>query len=425
MLFNEGFPKVPENILRPIKDYYIEIWKRNYTLNIQRITERNTPSRIFPIDFTGTRFEHLNKLKPSVEVILTSGNEAWCDPEIKKGKGKIKLGLKRPAASLYHTVEHEMFHYVQFLIQDYNSRYKNQKSEIGGLPSKKVMPDYKDVHGRGRHRRVAHSLRPIEYYPDLLTAVRELHYKFYEKYHKDPNWKEQIENSTKARTSFFMEFLNAVRNGESFGLYSGHIFKRFKTISEKFYFYMLKKAYEGFVNLPRNFNADEIKQLLSARTKDIVQKNQEKAQNASTETIGFSYLHPLRIESYDRCDIMGELGDQDLEVSDGLSDSGEYVFAYLGIFEKDNKNGAEYRLPQKPKNIARIFKTLKDLRNQNKDIFSLSVHDNKTGKVRDLNPDEIPLVYDSIFKEIKKRYLNAADVYSGDNLEKLIDGAYR
>ena len=424
MLLNEGFPSVPEKVLRPIKDYYIEIWKRNYTLNIQRITEKNTPHRTFRIDFTGTTFEHLNKMHPTIEVILTSGSEAWCDPEIKKGKGKIKLGLKRPAASLYHTVEHEVFHYIQFLIQDYNLRYKNQKSEIGGLPSKTVMPDYKDVHGRGRSRRIAHSLRPIEYYPDLLTTVRELHYKFYEKHHKDPNWKE-IENSTKAKTDFFMEFLNAVRNGESFGIYAGHVFKRFKTISEKFYFYMLKKAYEGFVNLPRNFDADEIKQLISTRTKDLIQKNLEKVNNASTKNIGFSYFHPLRFESYDRCDIMGELGDQDLEVSDGLSDSGEYVFAYLGIFEKENKNGSEYRLPIRPKNIENLFKTLKRLKNENKNIFSLSVNDNKTGKVRDLNPDEIPLVYDSIFKEIKKRYLDAADVYSGDNLEKLIDGAYR
>lgn len=424
MLIKEGFPALPDKILRPIKDYYIEIWKRNYILNIQRITEKNTPSRTFSLDFTGTPYEHLNRLKPSVEVILTAGSEAWCQPKITKGKGKIKLGLRRPASSLYQTVEHEMYHYVQFLIQDYNLRYKNQKSEIGGLPSRKIMPEYDNVHGLGRHRRIAHSLRPIEYYPDLLTSVRDLHYKYYEKYHKDPNWKE-IENSTKAKKDFFMEFLNAVRNGESFGVYAGHIFKKFKSISKKFYFYMLKKAYEGFVNLPRNFDADEIKQLLSDRTKDIIQKNMEKIKNASIETIGFSYLHPLKIESYNRGDIMGELGDQDLEVEDGLSNSGEYVFAYLGIFEKETRNGMEYRLPQKPKNIERIFKTLKDLKNQNKNIFSLRVHDNRTGKSRGLNPEEIPLVYDSIFKEIKKRYLDAADVNSGEHVEKLIDNSYQ
>ena len=276
MLLNEGFPAVPEKILRPIKDYYIEIWKRNYLQNIRRITETNTPHKTFKIDFTGTTFERLNKLKPEVTVILTSGSEAWCDPEIKKGKGKIKLGLKKPAASLYHTVEHEMFHYVQFLIKDYNLRYKNQKSEIGGLPSRKIMPPDKDVHGRGKHRRVAHFLRPIEYYPDLLTAVRELHYKFYEKYHKDPNWKEQIENSSKAKTSFFMEFLNAVRKGEDFGIYAGNVFKKFKSISEPFFFYMLGKAYRGFVNLPRNFDVEEIKQLLSDRNKANIKKSVER-----------------------------------------------------------------------------------------------------------------------------------------------------
>jgi len=281
MILNEGFPAVPEKILRPIKDYYIEIWKRNYALNIQRITEKNTPHRTFKIDFTGTTFEHLNKMHPAIEVILTSGNEAWCSPEIDNGQGTIKLGLKRPASALYHTVEHEVYHYVQFLTQQYNKKYKNTESEIGGLPSRKVVPDYKDIHGKGKHRRIAHSLRPIEYYPDLLTAVRELHYKYYENHHKDPNWKE-IENSTQAKTDFFMEFLNTVRNGEPFGLYAGRIFKRFKTISKKFYFYMLKKAYDGFVNLPRNFDANEIKQLLSDRTRDIVQKIQKKHKSPET-----------------------------------------------------------------------------------------------------------------------------------------------
>jgi hypothetical protein len=137
-----------------------------------------------------------------------------------------------------------------------------------GFPNKKLWRKNVDPHGfsvNGSMRtRVSHTQRPIEYYPDLLTAIRILFRDFYK---RTEDYQFSEEEKIEYKTKFFKSFLNAVNNTENTSnVFDEHLciksFREFKKISPEFYKKIIKISYDAFVNGEPNFNPKEIEKKL-------------------------------------------------------------------------------------------------------------------------------------------------------------------
>jgi hypothetical protein len=268
-IIEEGFFHVPENILKPIKDFYIENYKKYLENGKGKISRRLYPPKDFKLDFTGTKFEFLNFRNPSITVYLTSKGSFYHDLNHDKedtmnafnhGNVYLQLNTSIFRRILYDTIEHEVMHYMQSLM-------KNLHNEYGaGFPNKNLWR--KDVNAQGfstdgsGRTRVSHTQRPIEYYPDLLTVIRQLFQNYHDKIKRSPDYHILIDNE-KSKQYFFSQFLNAVNDSE----YSGEVFdkdltidtfRQFKKISPEFYKKILNIAYNAFVNGQPNFNPKQI-----------------------------------------------------------------------------------------------------------------------------------------------------------------------
>lgn len=286
LVINEGYFHIPQRIIKEIKDYYIEIYKKFYKSPSDEITEDKYPSKVFYLDFTGTSFDFLNfiKPKPTVLVKFTSEDSFFWDMEngvntLKtKNRGNIHIQLlKDPVLArniLSSIIEHEVMHFVQFLLHV----YKNKKA--GTVPDE-LMGPAAEIHGSSQtkegilRKRFRHAFRPIEYYPNIVSSVRELHNLFHERFTMIRDWS-TFSKWEKPKIKFFKKFLdlvNEVEVEESFTkLFENsvalHIFKDYKKLSPKFYERMLKILYKAFVNEDRNFDPKKIKDELMSIEKD-------------------------------------------------------------------------------------------------------------------------------------------------------------
>jgi hypothetical protein len=270
-IIEEGFFHVPEKVLKDIKDFYIENYKQYLKNNRGKISRRLYPPKDFKLDFTGTKFEFLNFRNPSITVYLTSKSSYYHDYNHDKedtmelyNHGNIYLQLNPNIFRriLMETIEHEVMHYIQSLMNSLHNQYG------AGFPNKKLWRKNVDPHGfsldgSGRTR-VSHTQRPIEYYPDLLTAIRILFQDFYKRT-KDYQFSE--EEKIEYKKNFFTSFLNAVNNTENTSnIFDEDLcinsFREFKKISPEFYKKMIKISYDAFVNGEPNFNPKEIEKKL-------------------------------------------------------------------------------------------------------------------------------------------------------------------
>jgi len=268
-IIEEGFFHVPENVLKPIKDFYIETFKKYMENGKGKISRSLYPPKEFKLDFSGTRFEFLNFRNPSITVYVTSKGSHYNDYNHDNentmelfNHGNIYLQLNSSIFKrvLYELIEHEVMHYIQSLMKDLHKEYG------AGFPNKKLWRKDVNVHGfstggTGRTR-VTHTQRPIEYYPDLLTSIRELFKNYHDKLKRNPDYDILI-NNVKAKKYFFTEFLNSVNDPNySEGYYdidlTINIFRQFKKISPEFYRKILSIAYNAFVNGTPNFNPKQI-----------------------------------------------------------------------------------------------------------------------------------------------------------------------
>jgi hypothetical protein len=278
-IIKEGYFHVPEKVLKDIKDFYIENAKKYIEEGGGKISMRKYPPKDFNLDFSGTNFEFLNSLNPSVTVYLTSRVSYfnWYNHENENtmesfNHGNIYLQLNRHMLKgvLNQVIEHEIMHYIQLLMEALHANYV-------GFPNKKLWRKGLDIHGNlnngsGR-RRVPHSQRPIEYYPDLLTAIRTLFQNYHDKIKRSPYYDILINNEMGKRY-FFSDFLKCINDPE----YSNDLFdkvvtidtfREFKKISPEFYKKILKISYDAFVNGTPNFDPKELESQLEAIDPDL------------------------------------------------------------------------------------------------------------------------------------------------------------
>jgi len=278
LILNEGYLHIPENVIKEIKDYYILNFKKFYKSSSNEITEDEYPSKVFYLDLTGTSFEFFNyiKPKPSVLVKFISGASKHLNYEKDvftirtKNQGNIHLELvKDPQIFrelLSYTIEHEVIHFIQHLLFIY-------KNKMAGSTNKSLFRPNTDIHGYSQtkegipRRKVRHSFRPIEYYPDLVSSIRELHKLFYDKFHATRDWN-MFRQWERPKVYFFKNFLEVANEEKEDELFDNSLavqtFREFKKLSPEFYKKILKVAYNAFVNNDPNFDPKEIEdQLIS------------------------------------------------------------------------------------------------------------------------------------------------------------------
>jgi len=290
---NEGYFHVPQKVFQSLINAYYKAYEKFRVEGIKRVTEKNFPSERFYIDFSDSRYEFLNKLNPKPSIVLSftaQKDNSFFDPSGIQNTNEcaVTIDLQQNKRAVYDVIEHEMLHFVQELVRNYKRKLLHKKlriaqdardwkeasriskaiakMEMGGLPSEKYIASgvstvgYK-VGGK-KTRRVQHSKRPIEYYPDLLSAIRALHNDYYQESSSDEGW-EIRKNSELLKKKFFVKFMNDVNNDDKKGL-ARYIFSKFKEMDPEFYKKMLAIAYDAFVNKDANFDPVDIKKKFDA-----------------------------------------------------------------------------------------------------------------------------------------------------------------
>lgn len=408
IVLQEGYFHVPQKVYRHIiRDYY-DVLRAVKSQNIKRMTRESFPVKVYELDFSGTNFEFLNHLNPndeffhispdwtpSIKVRYTSSGSSWYNnsprsfgEESKEdralnrvGMGFIQIDLSDDIREVVDVIEHEILHYVQYLI-----KRRKKLSDIGGLPTKKIIDDRYDSDGykKGGERRTKHSHRPIEYYPDLLSAIRQMEFAF-SRYYPDYeyDWKKPTKWE-KQKKQFFL----GVLNGFPVSI-ATHVFKEFKKVSKEFYNHMVKVGYDAFVNKPPNLDMSEIRRIgseLGLDVSDLPQANLEvinnppkyNFQDIKTNDIkmfedslgkdieGLYYLH------FDR----GMYGQQ-IDPNEFSNANIENIVGSIGEIYWDRimnskKAKLSIQLPSKQDEVEGLFTELKRLKNSNEYIFGKS-----------------------------------------------------
>ena len=272
---NESYFHLPRAVYKDIIDYYIDVYEKVHSKDIKTLSNKNIPPKQFFLDFKNTQFEFLNELKPPPSMIVKIGNKpgrsVYYFIKPNKNLSYVYLNIKDSRRTIYEIIEHEILHFVQDLIHRHNLKIKKIKnSNIGGLPPKKFVPSGVDADGidivsPNNKRTLKHSFRPVEYYTNLLSVIRQLQSIYVQCYEKSGYW-DKIKDSVAAKKEFFRLFLKAVNdpsvdNFTTIENLTVYIFRDFKEISLEFYKHMLKLAYAGFVNGNINFDSADIERL--------------------------------------------------------------------------------------------------------------------------------------------------------------------
>lgn len=358
-VLNEAIFELPKSVFQNISNYILEIYKKVNTEKIKKINADIIPPKIFPLDFTGTRWEYLNIINPRVQidfnnqkgetyftrVDLTKKNKE----NIKNGIGFINISFTEPISRiLVEALEHELLHFVQYAIVTYKIKkgiipdisISDYEKHIGGLPSKKFIPidvsiaGYKNVKkkwcitnpeinarrevlsvnnkiltitaptaekalaiAKARYsfidqkypnsfakqanvttRRTAHTNRPIEYYTDLLTLIRQLQYAYYK-------IKETDSGKNLDKKMFFRDFLNGTFKNISILSTPYALLDRFKSLKNtrdprhngSLYKTVLIKLYKIFIHTDPKEDLDKIKVAIEDTVKEINMVNLKKA----------------------------------------------------------------------------------------------------------------------------------------------------
>lgn len=379
-LLMEGVFSLPRHVFQPIVDYYNDAYKQVVKTGIKRITMKTFPPKLFPIDLTGTHYDFLQKhfgegnLAVWVYVNLdrvksqfSQYNQNGFDTFNSSRIGNITLDFNDVVRANYDVIEHEMMHYIQYLIRKYKKEKYNQTDPtMGGLPPKHLLPKdinirgYKhDSLGKSKQKRVNHTNRPIEYYTDLLSAVRQIQYEYKNHQSRGLSKKDFFENVIKTA------------NGEVIGGYASYaplvegVFKALKKINGELYQRALKIAYDAFVNKDAPFSRNdldelkrEIKELKQSAREEMTKKDSEK----SKEEKVFNNKPALKIEYVDRA-IYSHLKDGNYEFAENVFDK----LPYTKRIESKREDTEYIVLSSKWPHVQKIFSKIKSLQEAEKD----------------------------------------------------------
>lgn len=281
-ILKEGYMRIPQEVIKEIKDYYKVYFKKYYNSSSEEISESEYPSKLFYLDLSNTNYKFLSFIKPKPQVLIKFNLEnstfQTYDNNVnlleKKNRGVISLELSKDPKvyerMMSEIIEHEVLHYIQYLLHKYKNRL------AGSFHSKDFKPNV-DIYGHSytqegkRRKRVRHDYRPIEYYTNLMSSIRELNLLFYKKNHTQRHW-DLFKKWERPKVYFFKHFLNVVNEIEEDDFIEQSIavdsFREWKRLSPEVYRKIVKIAYDAFVNREQNFDPEEIKDELLAIEKD-------------------------------------------------------------------------------------------------------------------------------------------------------------
>lgn len=451
-LLLEGYFYVPKSAYKELYDYAMEMY-RKYNLSItKRVTDASYPPKVFDLKLKGTQWEFLQYIIGPVKVSFTSGgNNSFYRHRFGAIPSDIVLNLSHNSTKPHlfiDTIEHEVLHHIQFTLI-LHKKYKDKiprdfgyQPLIGGLPPKTFIPSDINYHGHKKDslssRRVAHTNRPIEYYPDLLSAIRKLQYGFflYERQQlsysdETPQsvsnddvlkWWETAQNDTQRKKEFFHKFIKSLSSNSTKKDLSVDIFLKFKRQGDEFFKQMVKLAYDAFVNRSWNFSPVELYNISKDLNKILVTKLLRKSVSEHAEFV-FS-KSSLSVSVYGN--LFDYVDRSRIPIEDGMTASTVVILEdELNIRETSSNT---FNLPTKENGIRRLFSKLKKLKTHSANVgnqypLTLSGEEQFT-------PDMLNELHDSIFKYLKDKYLNSIiahiNVYDIERkrLENLIDTSY-
>lgn len=436
-LLVEAF-QLPYSVIQPILDYYYESYKKFLKAGREfgRVTSKTFPEKNFELDFSGTQYEFLNDLKPNVNVYFLNNrnidatayfweyNKDKINTFDKTNTGNIYINFTAKFETMYYgTIEHEVLHYVQYLIKKYK-KLKKRQDEYGGLPSKKLIPSGMTTRGKVKEKRTHHEYRPIEYYTNLMSAIRSLEMAYEREMLKDPSTYNKNIKDKSSKKEFLNYVLKAVRQNKVGSTEHSRLLIKIKNYSQELYKKYLQVIYKVFVEGEPAYNISDIKKLVA----DLVEARdeggeirKEKKEKQLTKSIIWKPswgTSSLRFISYDTSQIFDKVK---VDIYDGATISGEYLLLDIGATQKETEDDVYFVLPKSKSNIVTLFSNLKELKKA-KRYYELRV--GKTDNLRYPNNNEIEKIYDSVFDELKERYLDSVEEQSKSHLSSLIDAAY-
>jgi hypothetical protein len=407
-ILEESHLHLPREIYKDIMDYYIEMYKRFKIDSSKRVTPKRYPSKKFWPDFSciGKSYQWVKDYKPSVTLQFTADNDnQWCDGRDPENT-IIQVSLDDPERVYTEVLEHELLHSLQFLLKTHEQNRRNQvhpkdvrlkkgektyvstdpssiwkarlpRVEYAGAPKKKYINHEYSWHGYKKDssakKRTIHANRPIEYYPDLLSSIRQMQKAWYKfaLYHK---MDEKEVKSEEKKKKFYMFFYNNIKNGQPYPDYiknyipilSERIFERFKNSGNEFVTMMLNKLYDGFVNKDIPFDYDKFKEIQKQTETDAFNKGNEKLLKYGIKEGNFTFNSKLFKFNYDdRSYIFKFVEDEKAKQYIGYQASvyANEVFSEIGLTPKEDKNQHEYVIiPSKIGNVIKIFKKIEQLK---------------------------------------------------------------
>jgi hypothetical protein len=395
-VLEEGYFYVPLSVYKEMMDYYLDMYEKYKTLTRERATRKTFPPKTFKLNLKGTQWEFLSKYNPKIILKLTLNDENQ-HIDTYGTDGTVTLSLADFDRVTSEVMEHEVAHLIQELIK----RHRNQKNKfgyrapqrIGGLPPKRFIDQKYNDQGRLKDsisdRRTDHTLRPVEYYTDLLSVLRNLQASYYDKIKNKPNYKKLLK-SEKDKKAFFMDYYNKVKNTSKEGAW---IVGKFKSLPNNFFNYAFKIMYNAFVNTDSNVDWDYIRK----RKEEIINKakiTKESSNIPKFERGGVTFS--LRNDYFD-------LGPMEM---DGTNDfTTEHILPGLGLksTKEDRWGDSNYYFPKDEKGIIRIFTRLRKLKEGGELPFIYFYDDYEPSK------KDIDAIYDNIFEDIMYRYTSKID----------------
>lgn len=142
-IYKTAIFQIPFEVFQGIANHIRTVYREIVHEDVNKVTEARFPPTTFNLDFIGTNFAFLNELNPTVDVKFTQNtSESSYFEKTGPTTGSININLMEDIVwVLSQTLEHEVLHFVQELIQTHRQQKHGTKKnvDLGGLPPESVI----------------------------------------------------------------------------------------------------------------------------------------------------------------------------------------------------------------------------------------------------------------------------------------------
>lgn len=269
----------------------------------------------------------------------------------------------------------------------------------------RIGRDYPDLMAIPHHaRRVQHTARPVEYFPDLQTLLRTLQY--FAQLNPTLDKKQILMDAINDKPALMS--LNGVRHFSR----AKRILSNFKSTlhNPKFYKHILSKLYNAFVNKDFKKDYDEIKNIIDQTNKEIEQAKQKRAEQK----------YDMELTEDDFTAVPFKIAPLDMwltDLDDENTDTTRTILSQLGLKPKYSKvyDEESYTIPMNYATIRNLFKRFKNL------IQSSQSTGDRLGGIKNEQPVSDRQIYIDASKEMFDQIRKYLKHYSNSQKELPIE----